>query len=126
MIRIGRPAWGTGGRTPGARPRTKQRENTKISVRPIPDGFHGVTPYLLVPGIPKLIDSLEKAFDSQVTECVDVPDGTVTHAQVKIVDSIIMMGNSPCPTRLPGGPHKLADEQRSLHLRNNRLPPQGV
>ena len=62
-------------------------------VKPIPDGYHTVTPYLLVSGIPKLIDFLKKAFDAEVAECMDAPDGTVMHAQVKIGDSFVMIGD---------------------------------
>ncbi len=64
-----------------------------MAVKPIPDGFHTVTPYLLVCEVPKLIDFLKKAFGAEVTECMDAPDGTVMHAQVKIGDSFIMMGD---------------------------------
>ena len=64
-----------------------------MAVQPIPDGFHTVTPYLLVSGVHKLIEFLEQAFGAEATECMDMPDGTVSHAQVKIGNSIIMMGD---------------------------------
>jgi len=65
-----------------------------MAVKPIPDGFHSVTPYLIVPGVAKLIDFLKQAFGAQVTERMDMPDGTVMHAQVRIDDSPIMMGEA--------------------------------
>ena len=64
-----------------------------MKVKPIPDGFHSVTPYLLVSGVPKLMDFLKKAFDAEVAECMNAPDGTVMHAQVRIGDSMVMMGD---------------------------------
>ena len=64
-----------------------------MAVKPIPNGYHTVTPYLLVSGVRKLIDFLKNAFDAEVSECMDAPDGTVMHAQVKIGDSFIMMGD---------------------------------
>ncbi len=64
-----------------------------MAVKPIPDGFHTVTPYLLVAGVPKLIEFLKKAFGGEETECLAMEDGTVMHAQVKIGDSIIMLGD---------------------------------
>ena len=64
-----------------------------MKVKPIPEGFHSVTPYLLVSGVPKLIDFLKKAFDAEVIEYMDMPDGTVMHAQVRIGDSMVMMGD---------------------------------
>lgn len=65
-----------------------------MAVKPIPDGFHTVTPYLLVDGVPELLDFLERAFDAQVVERMTMPDGTVAHAQVKIGDSMVMMGQA--------------------------------
>jgi len=65
-----------------------------MAVKPIPEGFHTVTPYLVVPGVAKLIGFMEKAFDAEVVERMDTPDGTVMHAQVRIGDSMIMMGEA--------------------------------
>lgn len=64
-----------------------------MAVNPIPDGFHTVTPYLLVAGVRKLIEFMKKAFGAEETECMAAEDGTVMHAQVKIGDSMIMMGD---------------------------------
>jgi hypothetical protein len=38
-----------------------------MAVKPIPDGYHAVTPYLVVEGAAKLIDFLTQAFDAQET-----------------------------------------------------------
>ena len=59
-------------------------------VKPIPDGFHTITPYLTVPGVAKLIDFLKQAFDAKEIERMQRPDGTVQHAEVKIGDSIVI------------------------------------
>jgi uncharacterized glyoxalase superfamily protein PhnB len=64
----------------------------KRSVQPIPEGFHSITPYLVVEGIPKLIDFLKQAFDAHETFRLMRPDGVVMHTEVKIGDSIVMMG----------------------------------
>ena len=63
-----------------------------MAVKPIPDGFHTVTPYLMVPGVSKLIDFLTQAFEAKELERMARPDGTIMHAQVRIGDSIVMMG----------------------------------
>lgn len=63
-----------------------------MAVKPVPDGFHTVTPYLIVPGIAKLIDFLKQAFGAEETHRSMRPDGTVMHAQVRIGDSFVMMG----------------------------------
>ena len=65
-----------------------------MAAKPIPDGYHVVTPYLIVRGVPGLIDFMTKAFQAEVLERMEAPDGTVMHAEVKIGDSMIMMGEA--------------------------------
>lgn len=65
-----------------------------MAVKPIPDGFHTVTPYLLVKGVPQLIEFLEKAFDAKVIHKSTTPEGSINHAQVQIGDSMVMMGEA--------------------------------
>jgi PhnB protein len=73
-----------------------------MAVRPIPEGFHTVTPYLTVEGVAKLLEFLKEVFDAQVTERVERPDGTVGHAEVRIGDSMIMMGEAQDGKTMPG------------------------
>lgn len=63
-----------------------------MSVKPIPEGFHSVSPYILVKDGAKLIDFLKSAFDAEQIERLESPDGRVKHAQVKIGDSMVMLG----------------------------------
>jgi PhnB protein len=64
-----------------------------MAVKSIPDGFHTVTPYLVVSGVSTLLEFLKQAFDAQETLSPMLrSDGRVGHAEVKIGDSIIMMG----------------------------------
>jgi uncharacterized glyoxalase superfamily protein PhnB len=65
---------------------------TKRSVQPIPDGSHTITPYLVVEGVPKLIEFLKQAFGAQEQGRMARPDGGVMHAEVKVGDSKLMMG----------------------------------
>jgi PhnB protein len=65
-----------------------------MPVKPIPDGFHSVTPYLTVTGVAALLDFLKRAFDATEVERVSRPDGTVGHAAVRIGDSMVMMGEA--------------------------------
>jgi len=71
------------------------------AVKPIPDGFHTVTPYLLVKDARRQIDFLKRAFNATEIMCHDFGDGHV-HAEVKIGDSMIMIGQmeTPSPTML--------------------------
>src|ERR1017187_5414557 len=64
----------------------------KRSAKPIPDGYHTVTPYLTVPGLAKTIEFLKQAFGAEVKGIMERPGGGIGHAEVKIGDSIIMMG----------------------------------
>lgn len=63
-----------------------------MGAKPIPAGYHSVTPYLIVQGVAKLIDFLKLAFEAKETERHAKPDGTIMHAEVRIGDSIVMMG----------------------------------
>jgi PhnB protein len=64
------------------------------NVKPIPDGYHTVTPYLVVEGVEELIDFLKQAFDAVETERIPGPDGKVGHGEVRIGDSVVMMGEA--------------------------------
>lgn len=63
-------------------------------VNPIPEGFHTVTPVPTVQGAAKLIDFLKQAFDAEELYRLDGPNSTVLHAEVKIGDSMIMVGEA--------------------------------
>jgi PhnB protein len=65
-----------------------------MAVRPIPEGFHTVTPYLVVQGVPKLLDFLKQAFDAHEIMRMPRPDGIIMHAEVRIGDSPVMMGEA--------------------------------
>jgi len=65
-----------------------------MTVQPIPEGYHTVTPYLIVQGAAQLIDFLKQAFDAEEILRMAQPDGTITHAEVKIGDSRMMMSES--------------------------------
>src|SRR5919199_2347649 len=65
-----------------------------MSVKSIPDGYHTATPYLVVEGASRLIDFLKQAFKVMETYRLTYPDGKLKHAEVKIGDSIIMLGDA--------------------------------
>jgi PhnB protein len=64
----------------------------KMSVKPIPAGYHTVTPFLTVAGAVELIEFLKQAFDAREKERVMMPNGALAHAEVILGDSIIMLG----------------------------------
>ena len=62
------------------------------AVKAVPDGYHTVTPYLVVPGVARLMDFLREAFGAAEVMRHARPDGSVQHAEVCIGDSMVMMG----------------------------------
>jgi uncharacterized glyoxalase superfamily protein PhnB len=65
-----------------------------MTVKPIPEGYHTVNPYLTVEGADKFIDFLKQAFGAEEVERFPRPDGKIGHAEVRIGDSIIMLGDA--------------------------------
>src|SRR3954467_6385786 len=66
-----------------------------MAVKPIPEGHHTVTPYLIVTGAAKTIEFLKKAFGAEVAfEPMKRPDGLIMHAELKIGDSMVMLGDA--------------------------------
>lgn len=65
-----------------------------MPVRPIPDRYHSITPYLTVRDLPRLLQFTTDAFDAKQIEAVTGPDGKVRHAEVIIGDSVVMMGEA--------------------------------
>ena len=63
-----------------------------MTAKPIPDGYHSVTPYLTVRGAAKVIEFLKQAFGAEIAhEPLKRPDGTIMHAQIIIGDSRVMI-----------------------------------
>ena len=68
-----------------------------MKANPIPKDCHSITPYLLVPDVGRLIEFLTKAFDAEERAKIARPNGTILHAQVRIGDSILMIGEPQSP-----------------------------
>jgi len=71
--------------------------------KPIPDGYHTATPYLVVTNAGKAIKFYKEAFGATESIRLETPDGKVMHAEIKIGDSPIMMTdeNPECDSRSP-------------------------
>ncbi len=65
-----------------------------MAVKLIPDGYHNVTPYLMVEGAAKLLNFLQQAFDAKVTVNMEGPNGLIGHAEVQIGDSMVMLADA--------------------------------
>lgn len=62
---------------------------TKVESRP--QGYHTVTPYMAVRDCVAAIDFYRRAFGAEKTMQLDMPDGKVAHAEIRIGDSTLMM-----------------------------------
>jgi len=64
-----------------------------MPVKPIPDGYRTVTPYLIVKGAAQAIDFYKKAFAAEEIMRFPGPDGRIGHAEIRIGDSTIMLAD---------------------------------
>ena len=64
-----------------------------MTVKPIPDGYHSVTPYLIVNGAARALDFYKQAFGATELLRMDGPDGSIGHAEIKIGDSPVMLAD---------------------------------
>jgi PhnB protein len=64
-----------------------------MAVKPIPDGYHSVTPYLVVQGAAKALEFYKRAFNATETVRMDGPNGRIMHAEFTIGDSVIMIAD---------------------------------
>jgi PhnB protein len=75
------------------------------AVTPFREGFHSITPYLIVEGAARLIDFLKQAFGAEEKFRVPKPDGSIMHAEVRIGGSVVELADAndqypPRPTSL--------------------------
>ncbi len=64
-----------------------------MAVKPIPDGYHSVTPHLIVRGAARAIDYYTKAFGATELMRMDAPGGLIGHAEIRIGDSPVMLAD---------------------------------
>ena len=63
-------------------------------IKPIPEGYHSVTPHLINENASRLIEFLKEAFGAQELNRLSGPDGRVLHAEIQIGDSMLMIGEA--------------------------------
>jgi len=62
-------------------------------VKPIPEGYHSVTPYLIIKDAASAIEFYKKAFGATELMRMADPSGKIGHAEIKIGDSPIMLAD---------------------------------
>jgi PhnB protein len=70
-----------------------------MSASPVPEGYHTVTPYLVVPEVEALIAFLEHVLGARAIEKIPGEDGKIRHGEVRIGDSVVMMGRASEPSQ---------------------------
>ena len=86
-----------------------------MSATPIPAGYHSVTPAIIVRGAPAAIDFYKRVFGAEELSRMAGPDGTVMHAEIRIGDSVIMLGEES-PQWGALSPMSTNGNSSSLHL----------
>lgn len=77
-------------------------------VKPIPDGYHSVTPYLIVSDAARALEFYQQAFGATETMRLNGPAGKIMHAEIRLGDSTIMLADefpemqAVSPTTLKG------------------------
>jgi len=59
----------------------------------IPEGYHSVQAYIIVEGAARAIEFYKKAFGATERLRMKMPDGRVSHAEIQIGDSVVMMAD---------------------------------
>jgi uncharacterized glyoxalase superfamily protein PhnB len=64
------------------------------SVKPIPEGYHTITPFIVATGANAVLDFLKSAFGAHEVSIMRLPDGTIAHADIAIGDSHLMLSEA--------------------------------
>jgi len=86
-----------------------------MSVKPIPEGYHTLTPFLTVRDAARAIEFYKQAFGATERGVAKGPDGKVMHAEIKIGDSIIMMSDE-FPEFGSLSPESVGNTSMGLHI----------
>ena len=68
--------------------------NDQQTVRPIRDGFRAITPYLFAHDAARMIQFIADAFGGVEIFRKERPDGAITHAEMRVGDSMLMLGEA--------------------------------
>jgi uncharacterized glyoxalase superfamily protein PhnB len=86
-----------------------------VSVKPIPEGMHTLTPHLICDGAADAIEFYKKAFNAVETTRLPGPNGKLMHASLKIGDSTLMLADEMAECGAVG-PQSLKGSPVVIHL----------
>jgi PhnB protein len=98
-------------RMPGGEGPEGGRRRPATGVDPVPRGFHKVTPYIVTPDGDGMIDFAKNAFGAEVTLRAEGGGGGGVHGEVRIGDTMLMMGGG-----IPGKPFAAKPQTTALHI----------
>jgi PhnB protein len=81
------------GRSVGQKTAGMTANTAENIVKPVPDGYHSLTPYLAVSDGPKAIEFYQRVFGAEVISRQDLPDGRLGQAELKFGDSMLQLSN---------------------------------
>ncbi len=91
-----------------------------MAVKPIPDGYHTLTPYLTVRNAAKAIEFYKQAFGATERGVMKGPDGKVMHAELQIGDSVVMLADE-WPDFGALSPESVGGSSSGLHIYVNNV-----
>jgi PhnB protein len=86
-----------------------------MGVKPIPEGYHTVTPYLAVDDAAEALEYYKRAFGAKERGRMEAPDGKIGHAEIQIGDSLVMLSD-PFPQASTRTPKELGGTTASVFL----------
>ena len=86
-----------------------------MAVKPIPDRYHTVTPYLAVDNAAEAIEWYEKALGAKERGRMEAPGGAIGHAEIEIGDSVVMLSD-PFPQASTKPPKELGGTSMSIFM----------
>ena len=86
-----------------------------MAVKPIPEGYRTVTPYLAVDDAAEAIEYYKKAFGAKERVRMETPDEKIGHAELEIGDSLVMLSD-PIPEATTRTPKELGGTSASVFL----------
>jgi PhnB protein len=95
--------------------RRKAPAKKASKVKPIPAGYHAVTPYLSIRGAARAIEFYKKAFGAAEVMRMPGPDGKLGHAEIRIGDSRVMLSDE-YPEMAFLGPQTRGGSTVHIHL----------
>ena len=86
-----------------------------MATKPIPEGYHTITPYLAVGDAAEAIEYYQEAFGAKERVRMKAPDGKIGHAELEIGDSLVMLSD-PFPQATTKSPSELGGTSASVFM----------